>query len=377
MNRRARLMATLRGEPVDRPPVSFYELNGLDEDPDNSDPFNIYNDPSWAPLIPLTREKTDRIVMRSVPFRNAPPGPVRELTTVETYCEGGSRITTRTVRAAGRTLVERTRRDPDVNTVWTTEHLLKDADDLRAWIDLPEAEPGGEPDVSTVLAAEQKLADAGIVMIDVGDPLCAVASLFDLGEYTVIAMTEQALFRRALDKIARRLYPRVEAIAAALPHRLWRVVGPEYASPPYLPPHLFEEYVTRYDRPIVDAIQKHGGFARVHSHGRLKDILDHIAATGCVGLDPVEPPPQGDVQLRYVRERYGRQMVLFGNVEVSDIENLPTAEFERKVDIALDEGTAGEGRGFVLMPSACPCGRRISPLTLRNYEVMIEKVERL
>ncbi|MHC4505068.1 MAG: uroporphyrinogen decarboxylase family protein, partial [Planctomycetota bacterium] len=332
MNRRARLMATLRGEPVDRPPVSFYELGGLDEDPLNTDPFNVYNDPSWAPLIALTREKTDRIVMRSVPFRNAPPDPVRELTTVETHYEGSSRITTRTVRAAGRTLLERTRRDPDVNTVWTTEHLLKDADDLRAWIDLPEAEPGGEPDASRVLAAEEKLGDAGIVMIDVGDPLCAVASLFDLGEYTIIAMTEQKLFRQALEKVARRLYPRVEAIAAALPGRLWRVVGPEYASPPYLPPRLFEEYVTRYDKPIVDAIQRHGGFARVHSHGRLKDILDHIAATGCVGLDPVEPPPQGDVSLRYVRERYGRQMVLFGNIEVSDIENLPTSEFERKVE---------------------------------------------
>jgi len=41
VTRKARLMATLRGEAVDRPPVSFYELNGLDEDPGNKDPFNI------------------------------------------------------------------------------------------------------------------------------------------------------------------------------------------------------------------------------------------------------------------------------------------------------------------------------------------------
>ncbi|MBW8016687.1 MAG: hypothetical protein FVQ82_10905 [Planctomycetes bacterium] len=61
-------MATLRGEPVDRPAVSFYELNGLDEDYNDPDPFNIYNDPSWKPLIDLTKDHTDRIVMRSVPF---------------------------------------------------------------------------------------------------------------------------------------------------------------------------------------------------------------------------------------------------------------------------------------------------------------------
>ena len=32
MTRRDRLMATLKGETVDRPPVSFYEITGFDED---------------------------------------------------------------------------------------------------------------------------------------------------------------------------------------------------------------------------------------------------------------------------------------------------------------------------------------------------------
>ena len=31
MTRRERLMATLRGETVDRPPVSFYEINGMED----------------------------------------------------------------------------------------------------------------------------------------------------------------------------------------------------------------------------------------------------------------------------------------------------------------------------------------------------------
>ena len=91
---------------------------------------------------------------------------------------------------------------------------------------------------------------------------------------------------------------------------------------------------------MVEAIQRHGGYARIHSHGRLKEILDEICATGCDGLDPIEPPPQGDMELRYVRERYGRQMVLFGNLEASDIENLPTPEFGEKVRRALRKGPA-------------------------------------
>jgi len=67
---------------------------------------------------------------------------------------------------------------------------------------------------------------------------------------------------------------------------------------------------------------------------------------------------------------------LFGNLEASDIENLPTPQFREKVKRALEEGTRGEGRGFVLMPSACPYGRVLSARALSNYEAMVEEVRR-
>lgn len=375
MTRRERLMATLRGERVDRPPVSFYEIDGAQNTQDH-DPFNIYSHPSWKPLIELARAKTDCIVRRGVPFKNTPPDPLSTLTKTETILDAkGSRFTTTTIRAGRRILTQRTRRDPDVDTVWTLEHFLKDTDDANAWLDLPEQSPGGEPDVGIIQAIEQNLGDAGIAMIDTGDPLCSAAPLFDMAQFTVVAMTEPDLFHRLLERLARRIHWQTEAIARALPGRLWRICGPEYASPPYLPPSLFQEYVVPYDKPMVTAIQKDGGFARIHSHGRLKGILHHIAATGCAGLDPIEPPPQGDVELAYVREKVGSQMVLFGNLEASDIENLPTPEFEKKIREAIREGTAGQGRGFVLMPSACPYGRVLSPLALANYRKMVEVVE--
>ena len=180
-----------------------------------------------------------------------------------------------------------------------------------------------------------------------------------------------------LERFASAVQPKTEAIARALPGRLWRIYGPEYASPPYLRPQLFREYVVRYDTPMVQAIQRHGGFARLHSHGRLRLILDDIASTGCDGLDPIEPPPQGDMALAEVRERYGQQMVLFGNLEASDIENLAADEFAGRVQRALDEGTHGVGRGFVLMPSSVPYGRVLPEQALKNFQTMVQAVERL
>lgn len=372
MTRRDRLMATLRGDPVDRPAVSFYELNGLDENPDDMDPFNIFSHPSWRPLIDMARAATDRIVMRGVAYAAIAPDPFDAISETESVVRNGTRFTTRRVRTGGRTLTARTRRDADVNTVWTEEPLLKNDDDLRLFLKVPEPAAAGAPDTSGVTRAEAGLGDTGIVMIDTPDPLCLAASLFDMAEYTVIAMTEPSLFHRLLERFAATLLPRTREIARLLPGRLWRIYGPEYASPPYLPPALFREYVCRYVEPMIRAIQKHGGFARIHSHGNLRAILDDIAAMGADGLDPIEPPPQGDVELAYVRQRYGDRLVLFGNLEASDIENLPTPKLAEKVRRALAEGTAGRGRGFVLMPSSCPYGRELSPLAVRNYEVILK-----
>ena len=88
-------------------------------------------------------------------------------------------------------------------------------------------------------------------------------------------------------------------------------------------------------------------------------------------IDPIEPPPQGDVELSYVRRRYGKDLVLFGNIEFSDIENTEPAEFEKLVEKTLIEGTEGEGKGFVLMPSSAPICRKITPQVLANYETML------
>jgi uroporphyrinogen-III decarboxylase len=288
--------------------------------------------------------------------------------------EKGSIFSECTLQVGERVLRSLTRRDPEVNTLWTIEHLLKDTDDAEAWLELPTPKSDGEINTSSVLEADAMLGDAGIVALDTPDPLCLAAQLFELGDYTIIALTEPELFRRLLDHCAAQVLPRVEAVAKALPGRMWRIYGPEYASPPYLPPRLFREYVVPYVAEMVSSIQRYGGFARVHCHGNINLILDDIAATGCMGLDPIEPPPQGDVQLHEVRKRVGGQMVLFGNLEASDLESLPLNQWKEKVRKALTEGTFGEGRGFVLMPSACPYGRDLAPQVLPNYKAMIEAV---
>ncbi len=370
MTKRERLMATLRGEPVDRPAVSFYEVGGWRLDPDNPDPFNIYNDPSWRPLIELAQE-TDIIWMCSANALAPPVDAASEFFSSETWDEGDSRFTRTTLKVAGRVMTSLQRRDKQVNTVWTLEHLLKDADDLKAYLEVPDEVWLRDYDVSPLFEKEAELGEGGIVSVDTGDPICTAAALFSMEDFTVIAYTERELFHRLLEKVAKPIYRKVEQVARDFPGRHWRICGPEYATEPYLPPSLFREYVVPYTKPIVDMIHKYGGFARLHCHGRIKNVLPHFLEMGVDGTDPIEPPPQGDVELGWMRREYGKDLVLFGNVEVSDIENMNPQDFELMISKSLVDGTSGEGKGFVLMPTSCPYGRKITETTMANYAAML------
>lgn len=364
-------MATLNGRPVDRPAVNFYEVGGFEVDPANPDEANVYNDPSWQPLLTLAEEHSDLIRMRKPTLNPAPNNCQAEFFHTETSVRAGTRYTRTTLRVGGRTLTGLERRDPEVDTVWQVEHLLKSLDDLKAYLELPDEVFAYEPDVSNLFAAEREVGERGIVMVDTEDPICAAAMLFSLEDYVLLAFTEPVWFERLLAKLAPAYHERTEKVARAFPGRLWRVYGPEFVTEPHLPPPFFQRYVVAYTGPMVAAIQRHGGYARIHCHGRVGAVLPQIVAMQPTGIDPLEPPPLGDVRLADVRRQYGKELVLFGNIEARDLECLPPAEFEKVVAQALREGTAGEGKGFVLMPSASPYGRTITPVTLANYETMV------
>jgi hypothetical protein len=394
-------MATLRGEPVDRPAVNFYEIGGFEIDPSDPDEFNVYNDPSWQPLLQLAEEQTDLIRMRSpvrsrshevegLPDRSKAESRWAEFFETQKYEQDGARFKRVTLRIGGRTMTSLTRRNPDMDTVWTVEHLLKNMDDLKAYLELPDEIFIRELDIAKLVEEDEKLGDRGIVMVDTEDPICAAASLFSMEDFTVIALTEQKLFHRLLEKVARPLYGRTEQTARAFPGHLWRIYGPEYVTEPYLPPHLFKEYVVRYTSPMVQMIQKYGGqtngldrippafggFARIHCHGRIRAVLDYIVEMGADAIDPIEPPPHGDIELADVRRRYAKDLVLFGNLEIADLEGMEPGDFEKVVRKALVEGASSPGRGFVLMPSSAPNGRKITPRMMANYEAMVRLATR-
>jgi hypothetical protein len=385
MTRRERLTATLRGEAVDRPAVNFYEIGGFLVNPDDPDEYNIYNSPAWRPLLDLAENQTDLIRLVS-PVRaqshlswdgSDNVGIKSQFVNEKTWEENGSRFTRQTFMIQGKELTALTRRDKNLDTVWTVESLLKTIDDIKLYLQLPDEIFEERIDIAHLVQEEEKLGDRGIIMVDTEDPVCAVAALFSLEDFSVFAFTEQDLCHKLLEKHSRYIHKRTKTVAREFPGRLWRIYGPEYVTEPLLPAPFFKDYVVQYTGPMVRHIKDYGGVVRIHSHGCIRNVVDYFIDMGADATDPIEPPPHGDVELKYMRENYGKKLVLFGNIEISDIENMPSEQFRKMVRKSVTDGTTGEGRGFVLTPTSAPYGRSISELTYRNYQIMIEEVERL
>jgi len=378
-------MDTLKGKVVDRPAVSFYEIGGFLINPKDPDEYNIYNSPSWQPLLNLAENHTDIIRMVS-PVRtqshmswdeNRPAEIRKQFIQESIWEEYNSRFIRLTYKINGKELTSLSRRDKDIDTLWIIEPLLKNLDDVNLYLKFPDEIFEENINIGNLKEQENKLGDAGIVMVDTEDPVCTVASLFNLETFTIFALTEQELCHKLLEKHARYIHKRTEVVAREFPGRLWRIYGPEYVTEPFLPPVLFNDYVVKYTSPMVEKIKSYGGFVRVHSHGCIKNILEYIIKMEFDAIDPIEPPPHGDVELKYIRRKYGKHLVLFGNIEITDIENMPGEVFRKIVKRCITDGTSSEGRGFVLMPSASPYGRNISENTLRNYQIMVEEVNKI
>ena len=198
------------------------------------------------------------------------------------------------------------------------------------------------PDCSKFAADEAALGEAGIMLPDVADPVCHVADLFEFGEFTVRAMTETSRFREMLDVMHERVMGRLRYMLDHGVRGLWRHVGAEYASEPYLPPGLFGELVARYMKEIVELIHSRGQKVRIHSHGRLRNIIDHFVDCGAEGTDPCEAPPDGDMELAELKSRYGGRLVLFGNMQLKFLETETPCEIEARVESCMAAATATE-----------------------------------
>ncbi len=369
-SRRRLLTAQSCGVP-DRVPVNTYEMAGRD----SRDWYN--NQPSYARLMEYIRAHTDCITN----WNPQPPNdryigtdgflgssyPVPMDT--ETEQAGDFVRTTTVLHAPAGDLRQVTQKDPSVNTTWVAEHYCKTTADVDRALSVP-YEPAlyDTSDHPRVLA---ELGEHGLVMASLGDPAYLAADLMSFEDYLLWIAQDTEHFARTVDVVAERVMENLRRQFQVCTVDLYRICGPEYMTPPFLPPAMFRRFMLPHLKTMVDLIHQAGAKARIHCHGRIGRVLDMIIETGCDGIDPCEPSPDGDIDLAEVKQRcLASGVSVWGNMELKHLENGTPVQVRDKVRGIMEE--AKEGGGFVLLPTASPVNIPLSPKTEANIKAFID-----
>jgi hypothetical protein len=368
---RRRLYTALTCGVPDRVPINTYEMAGRD----SRDWYNLQ--PSYRRLMDAVREKTDVIT-------NWNPQPANDRYIGADGFLGSSYAVptdTRTEEAEGAIRTETivhtprgdlrcvTQKDPAVNTTWFVEHFCKSVADVDKALSVP-YKPAlyDDADYPRVVA---ELGDHGLVMASLGDPAYLSADLMSFEDYMLWALEEKEHFARTVEVVAERVMENLRRQLRCRVVDAYRICGPEYMTPPYAPPAMFGRFMLPHVRTMTDIIHGAGAKVRLHCHGRIGRVLDMILDTGCDGLDPCEPPPDGDIELGEVKRRaFARGVSVWGNMELKMIERGTPEAVRAEVRRIMDQ--AKEGGGFALIPTASPVNAPLAPRTEENLLAFID-----
>lgn len=319
MTSRQRILAAMRGEAVDRVPVS---------------PFGMGR-------VLLDSDAGRELLQWTDPFLEAGPGgdallgdgaPITHTTEGDT--------TTRVIHTPKGDLVSRHRRTAVTSA--QIEFPLKRPEDAEKLLSLPYTPPPVR--LEGYRALRERVGEEALVLVGMPNAVCLPATWFSPEEFCLAWADAPDVLRTLCEVASERLVAYAERVAREGVDG-FRIIGGEYVSV-QLGPAAFRELVTPFDTALVDAIHRHGAVAYYHNHGRVMGYLDLLAALGIDALDPLEAPPWGDADLAEAMARIGDRVCLVGNLD--DMEVIDRLPEEEVVAIARERLAAAGSRRFIL-----------------------------
>ncbi len=157
----------------------------------------------------------------------------------------------------------------------------------------------------------------------------------------------EGVIRIALDQAGRH----VDAIKISSP----------YAGAGFISPRFYQEFVVPFERRIARAVKARGIPVYTHTCGAINDRLEMMAEAEVSGIECLDPPPLGNVELAEAKLRVGRKLFIKGNIDPVHTLLFGNAEKIRE-DVRARIAAGKPGGGFILS-TACS----IAPHTPKEH----------
>ncbi len=147
-------------------------------------------------------------------------------------------------------------------------------------------------------------------------------------------------------------------------------VSSPYAGAGFISPAFYREFVLPFESRIARAVRRRGIPVYIHTCGAIHDRLEMMVEAGFSGIECLDPPPLGTVELEEAKQRIGGAVFIKGNIDPVHI--LLKGDVQTVLQDARARLRVGRPGGRFILSSACS----IAPYTPReNVEVLIRVVE--
>jgi uroporphyrinogen-III decarboxylase len=125
---------------------------------------------------------------------------------------------------------------------------------------------------------------------------------------------------------------------------------------------------------VTEAVKAAGVPVYTHTCGKLGDRLELLAETGTQGVDTLDPPPLGNVDLAEAKRRIGDRLFIKGNMN-----SIALLACRSKADVvahAAERIRAGKPGGGYILSTACSVSPRVEPWKLELLTPLAEELGR-
>jgi hypothetical protein len=147
-------------------------------------------------------------------------------------------------------------------------------------------------------------------------------------------------------------------------------ISSPYAGQGFISPEFYQQFVLPYESQIAQAVRSRGIHVYLHTCGAIDDRLEMMVESGISGLECLDPPPLGNVELADAKKRVGQNVFIKGNID--PVNTLLYGNKEAIKDDAEFRLRVGKPGGGYILSTACS----IAPHTKReDIEILAQVAE--
>ncbi len=147
-------------------------------------------------------------------------------------------------------------------------------------------------------------------------------------------------------------------------------ISSPFAGAGFISPDNYREFVLPYEKEIVSAIREKGVHTYIHTCGSIGDRLELMFESGMSGIECLDPPPIGNVELDQAVETISNKGFIKGNLDsvntlMSDNQDVIIEDVKKRLEIG------NRNAGFILS-TACSIAPNVKKENIQLLKQIVD-----